>query len=51
MMSISAMISYGTNANDFYDAGVDDDNFVLVTNSNRKCQVGINLQKNTSSRN
>ena len=28
-------------ANDFYDSGVDDDNFVLVTNSNRKCQVAV----------
>ena len=28
-------------ANDFYDAGVDDDEFVLVTNANRNCQVAI----------
>ena len=28
-------------ANDFYDAGVKDDNFVLVTNANRNCQVAV----------
>ena len=28
-------------ANDFFDAGVNDDNFVLVTNANRNCQVAI----------
>ena len=32
---------YKETANDFYDAGIDDDNFILVTNSNRECQVAV----------
>ena len=28
-------------ANDFYDAGVKDDNFVLISNSNQSCQIAV----------
>ena len=32
---------YEETANDFYDAGVKDDNFVMVTNANRNCKVAL----------
>ena len=34
-------LEYVNTANDFYSAGVTDDKFILVANSNKKCDVGI----------
>ena len=36
-------MNYKETANDLYDAGVTDDQFVTVANSNKKCQVAIKL--------
>ena len=36
-------MNYKETANDLYDAGVTDDQFVTAANSNKKFQVAINL--------
>ena len=32
---------YKETANNFYNAGINDDNFIMVTNSNRECKVAV----------
>ena len=34
-------MSYKETANDLFNAGVNDDHFVLMANSNKKCQVAV----------
>ena len=34
-------LEYVTTANDLYNAGVQDDRFVLIANSNRNCNVAL----------
>ena len=34
-------MSYKETANDLYNAGVKDDHFVLMANSNQRCQVAV----------
>ena len=34
-------MSYSETANDIYKAGVQDDKFILIANSNKECQVAI----------
>ena len=35
---------YAETSNDLYKAGVKDDKFIMITNSNRECQVAVKTQ-------